>query len=133
MESLFLLLSFVDSASVLYASILWIPRYLKLFVSSMTSPLMETAGIACHTVLLLRVHHRTCALLRLISDSVFWHRCDTFSVCSWTKVTTKDRSCTLGYLDHCDPMGKHSNRNSVFNMTWKQPFRQPTKRTHTVR
>ena len=44
----------------------------------MTSPLKETAGIACPTALLLRVHHSVCTLLGLISDSVPWHRCDTF-------------------------------------------------------
>ena len=44
---------------------------------SMTSPLKETAGIACPTVLMLRVHHGACALLGLISDSVSWHQCDT--------------------------------------------------------
>ena len=44
--------------------------YLRLFVQSMTSPLTETAGIACHTDSLLRVHHKACALLGLISDSV---------------------------------------------------------------
>ena len=69
-DSPFLHLSFVDST--LYVSILskWIPRYLRLFVPSMTSPLKETAGIACPTALLLRVHHTACALLGLISDSV---------------------------------------------------------------
>ena len=54
---------------------------------SMASPLKETAGIACPTALLLRVHHRACALLGLISDSVSWHQCDTFSSYSWTAVT----------------------------------------------
>ena len=88
-DSSFLHLSFVDSTCVLYVSILskWIPRYLRLFVRSMASPLKETAGIACPTALLLRVHHRACALLGLISDSVSWHQCDTFSSCSWTAVT----------------------------------------------
>ena len=54
----FLYLSFVDSACVLYVSILskWIPRYLRLFVRSLTSPLKETAGIACPAALLLRGH-----------------------------------------------------------------------------
>ena len=37
---------------------------------SMASPLKETAGIACPTALLLSAHHRACALLGLISDSV---------------------------------------------------------------
>ena len=88
-DSLFLHLGFVDSTCVLYVSILskWIPRYLRLFVRSMTFPLKKTAGIACPTVLLLRVHHRACALLVLILDSVYWHQCDTFSSCSWTAVT----------------------------------------------
>ena len=88
-DSPFLHLSFVDSACVLYVSVLskWIQRYLRLFVRSMTSPLKETAGIACPTALLLRVHHRACALLGLISNSVSWHQCDTFSSCSWTAVT----------------------------------------------
>ena len=36
---------------------------------SMTSPLKETAGIACPTALLLRVYHRACTLLVLILDS----------------------------------------------------------------
>ena len=51
-------LSLVDSTCVLYVSILskWIPRYLRLFVCSMTSPLKDTADIAsCPTALLLRV------------------------------------------------------------------------------
>ena len=38
-------------------------------VCSMTSPLKKTAGIACPTALLLRVHHMACDLLGLISDS----------------------------------------------------------------
>ena len=46
---------------------------------SMTSPLKETAGIACLTALLLSEHHRACELLGLILDSVSWHQCDTFS------------------------------------------------------
>ena len=58
------------------------PRYLRLFVRSLTSPLTKTVGIACRTVLLLRVHHRACSLLGLISDSVSWHQSDTFSSCS---------------------------------------------------
>ena len=59
-DSPFLHLSFVDSTCVLYVSILskWIPRYLRQFVRSVASPLKETAGIACSTALLLRVHHR---------------------------------------------------------------------------
>ena len=58
-DSPFLHLSFVDSTCVLYVSILskWIPRYLRLFVRSVTSPLKETAGIPCLTALLLMVHH----------------------------------------------------------------------------
>ena len=55
---------------------------------SMTSPLKETAGIACPTALLLRVHHRACSLLGFISNSVSLHQCDTFSSCSWTAVTS---------------------------------------------
>ena len=35
---------------------------------SMTSLLKETTGIACPTAFLLRVHHRACALLEMISD-----------------------------------------------------------------
>ena len=42
-------------------------------VYSMASPLKETAGIACPTALFLRVNHRACTLLGLISDSVSWH------------------------------------------------------------
>ena len=53
----------------------------------MTSPLKETASTACPTVLLFRVHHRACALLELISDSVPWHHCDSFLSCSWTAET----------------------------------------------
>ena len=52
----------------------WIPR----FVPLVTSPLKETAGIACPTVLLLIVNHRACALLGLILDTVSWHHCDPF-------------------------------------------------------
>ena len=79
MDSPFLHLSFVDSTCVLCIIIVskWIPGYLRLFMCSMTSPLKETAGIACPTALLLRVHHRACALLGLILDSVSWHQCDT--------------------------------------------------------
>ena len=74
-DSPFLHLRFVDSTCVLYVSILskWITSYLRLFVHSMTFSLKETAGIACPTALLLRVHHRAYALLGLISDSVSWH------------------------------------------------------------
>ena len=50
-----------------------------------SSLLKETVGIACPTALLLRVHHRACALLGLILDS--WHQCVTFSSCSWTAET----------------------------------------------
>ena len=46
-----------------------------LIVFSMTFPLKKIAGIACPTVLLLRVHFRACALLELISET--WHHCDT--------------------------------------------------------
>ena len=49
-------------------------------VRSTTSSLKETAGIACPTALLLRVHHWACSLLGLISDSVSWHQCDTFVI-----------------------------------------------------
>ena len=82
--------TFVDLSSILYVSILskWMPRYLRLFAHSMTSPLKETAGIACPTALLLRVHHRACALLGLISDPISWHYYDTFSSCSRPAVTT---------------------------------------------
>ena len=68
----FLHMSFVDSTCVLCVSILskWIQGYLRLFLRSITFPLKETAGIACPTALLLRVHYRGCALLGLISDSV---------------------------------------------------------------
>ena len=45
---------------------------------SLTFRLKETAGVACPTALLLRVHHRACALFVLISDSVSWHHYDTF-------------------------------------------------------
>ena len=39
-------------------------------MDSMTSPFKEAAGIACPTALLLEMHHRACALLELISDSL---------------------------------------------------------------
>ena len=74
-DSPFLHLSFVLFISILLK---WIPKYLRLCVHSMTSPLKETAGIACPTALLLRVRYRACTLLGLVSDSVFWHHCDTF-------------------------------------------------------
>ena len=81
-----------DLTCVLYVSILskWIPRCLRLLMRSMTSPLKETAGNAFPTALLLWVHHRACALLGLISESVSWHQCDTFSNCSRTAVTAFD-------------------------------------------
>ena len=60
---------------------------------SMTFPLKKTADIACPTALLLRVPHRACTLLGLISDSVSWHQCDTFSSCSWTAVTVDVTGC----------------------------------------
>ena len=43
----------------------WTSSYLRLFMHSMTSQMEETAGIACSTALLLRMHHRACALLGL--------------------------------------------------------------------
>ena len=49
--------------------------------------LRETAGTACSTALLLRVHHRARALLGLILNYVSWRQCDTFSSCSWTALT----------------------------------------------
>ena len=96
----FLHLSFVDSTCVFYVSIpsKWIPCCLRLFVRSMTSPLKETADIACPTALLLRVHHRTCELFGLIWDSVSWHQCDTFSSCSWTAVTAVRMSLAFLYI-----------------------------------
>ena len=89
-NSPFLHLSFADSTGVFYVGILSkrIPKYLRLFVHSMTHPLKEIIGIACPTALSLRVHHRACAMLGLILDFVSWHRCDTFFSCSWTAVTT---------------------------------------------
>ena len=39
------------------------------------------------TSLLLRVHHRACVLIGLISNFAFWHHFDPFSSCSWTVVT----------------------------------------------
>ena len=77
---------FVDTICILYASILlkWIPRYVRLFMCSVTFPLKKTTGITYPTVLLLRVHHRACTLLGLSLDSVSWHHC---SCCSWTAVT----------------------------------------------
>ena len=54
---------------------------------SMTPPLKETTCIACPTASFLRGPHSVCALLGLISDSVSWLHCYTFSSHSSTAVT----------------------------------------------
>ena len=55
---------------------------------SVTSLLNDTADIACPAALLLRVHHRACIWLGLISDPVPRHHCDSFPSCSWTAMTS---------------------------------------------
>ena len=66
-----------------------------MFMPSVTSPLKETAGIACPTALLLRAHHRACALLGTISDFVSWKHCHTFSSRSRTAMTVVRVSLTV--------------------------------------
>ena len=93
-DSRLLYLSFVESTCFLLVNISWIPRYKTLFVRSVTSLLKETAGIACCTALLLRVHHRAYTMLGLIHtlslDTVV-----TFLSSSWTVVTAVWKSLAV--------------------------------------
>ena len=81
-------------------------------VRSMTSPLKDTVGMAFPTALFLRVNHRACALLGLISDSVSWHKRDTVSSCSRTAVTAVWMSLSV----------LQSSLSSASVSTWLKPL-----------
>ena len=101
----------------------------------MTSPLKKTAGNACPTALLLRVHHRACALLVLILDSVSWHQCDTFSSvtgqrcllcgCHWLscRQTRRPQAYAFGLNDCCSdppvPLCRHCRGQGTGGALWK--------------
>ena len=88
-DSPLLCLSFVDLTCILCVSIVlkWTSRCLGLFVHALISLLDEIAGIACPTALFIRVHHLTCALLRLIPNPFSLHHCDTSSSYFWAGMT----------------------------------------------